>query len=168
MTMRFFTPELYLRFNSDDDRVADEADNEWERTLTAYRRHVEAIEPQMPVHVKELSQLHLHDAPLLAWHDADPDVCILTVMQGGELISLVYVLADAIEVAVAPPDWPLPVDPINWLYDEMEHSANDKKVFEHRILLSDGRVIHISFTSVIVHRFSLARAFDASSLRRSA
>lgn len=168
MTMRFFTPELYLRFNSDDDLLADEADSEWEQALAAYRLHLDAIEPQMPVHVQELSKLNLHDAQLLALHDADAGVCILTVQQDDQLTSLVYALSDAIEVASALPDWPLSNEPVYWLYDEIDHPATNETVFDHRILLSDGRVIRISFTSVIVHRVSLAGACDPSSIRKSA
>ena len=29
-TMRFFTPDLYVRFNSTDDAVADRANEEWD------------------------------------------------------------------------------------------------------------------------------------------
>ena len=29
--MKFFTPELYLQYNSDDDAVADRADRLWDR-----------------------------------------------------------------------------------------------------------------------------------------
>jgi len=35
--MRFFTPDLYLRFNSDDDDIADGADAEWQTVVKDYR-----------------------------------------------------------------------------------------------------------------------------------
>jgi len=34
--MQFFTPELYLRFNSRDDAVAMAAEAEWEKAITSY------------------------------------------------------------------------------------------------------------------------------------
>ena len=41
--MKFFTPELYQRFNSPDDGVADHADQEWEQALQDYERHLQGL-----------------------------------------------------------------------------------------------------------------------------
>ena len=64
--MRFFTPELYVRFNSADDAEADVADAEWESAVAAYRRHLDGLRDRIPMQVRALADLCLHDAELLA------------------------------------------------------------------------------------------------------
>jgi len=41
--MHYFTPELYLRYNSEEDDVADAADAEWEAALKGYRAHLDVL-----------------------------------------------------------------------------------------------------------------------------
>jgi uncharacterized protein HemX len=68
--MRFLTPDLYVRFNSSDDEVADQANQAWEEASARYRKHLESVEDSMPSHVRKLSQLNLHDAELMACDQA--------------------------------------------------------------------------------------------------
>src|SRR5437667_11946449 len=63
--MRFFTPELYARFNSSDDDVADRANEAWEKALQEYQRHLDAIRDQMPSQVRTVAGLNYHDAELI-------------------------------------------------------------------------------------------------------
>ena len=60
--MQFFTPELYLRFNSQDDEVADRADAEWEDAIRSYRARQDDIRQLLPSDVRKLSELRMHDA----------------------------------------------------------------------------------------------------------
>ena len=55
--MKFFTPELFIKFNSPDDVVADRADEDWEAAIREYRSHLEGLRDQMPSQVKELAGL---------------------------------------------------------------------------------------------------------------
>lgn len=64
-SMKFFTPELYLRFNSQDDDIADQADRCWESAIKAYHEHLDRIRDQMSQQVKSLSELFPHDCELL-------------------------------------------------------------------------------------------------------
>ena len=63
--MRFFTPELYLRFNSRDDAVALAADAEWEAAIARYNAHLDSFRGKMPSQVVNLSEMCLHDADIL-------------------------------------------------------------------------------------------------------
>ena len=109
--MKFFTPELFIKFNSPDDVVADRADEDWEAAIREYRSHLEGLRDQMPSQVKELAGLSLHDAELLACElpierflaltDIQPfpfwfGFAILSVKQGDEIFSLFYVLWDRV------------------------------------------------------------------------
>ena len=109
--MRFFTPDLYVRFNSQDESQADRADGDWESALGKYREHLEVLRKRMPSQVKQLSELCLHDGVWLApeqmsipspAHSADSIdrlpawsvMAILSVMHEGKIVSLVYQLWD--------------------------------------------------------------------------
>jgi hypothetical protein len=169
--MRFFTPDLYLRFNSEDDQVADRADEEVEDAIRGYREHLQAIRPGLPPAVTELDAMNLHDAELLAAKEGTgpfpqpwpvPDFfpglwwagMMLALKRRSEVTVLLYALAD-------PPRWTDPVagwyfspERTHWLYDEVD--ATDRRgVFVHRILFSDGRVLELFFVSVTVFTFAL-------------
>ena len=65
--MRFFTRELYLRFNSPDDANADRADAEWEEAVSAYHTHLSRFSETMNDRVRKFAEeLCLHDTELLA------------------------------------------------------------------------------------------------------
>jgi len=64
--MKFFTPQLYLQFNSPDDQEANRADQAWEAAIQAYHRHLETIRERMPSQVAKLAGLDLHDAEILS------------------------------------------------------------------------------------------------------
>ena len=52
--MLFFTPELYLRFNSRDTETALAADAEWEAAIVRYHEHLATLSDKMPSQVTEL------------------------------------------------------------------------------------------------------------------
>ena len=73
--MKFFKPGLYIRYNSDDDVVANCADRQWEKTIRAYKEHLAAFSDQMSEGVKYVAEsLCLHDAerPFLPVRDSGP------------------------------------------------------------------------------------------------
>src|SRR5438094_7957878 len=70
--MRFFTPELYLRFNSRDSAVALTADEAWERAIAKYDEYLATFRERMPSQVAELSELCLHDGEVLQRQERQP------------------------------------------------------------------------------------------------
>jgi hypothetical protein len=185
--MRFFTPELYVRFNSPDDEEADRANEEWEEAIRNYRERLEAIRGRMPAQVSKLADLCLHDAEVLArteefqavglsMSDEFPlplslwsAVAIISVKQGGEILSLIYSLCDRMRVFPSPDNWPFSKSREHWLYDEVD-VVSDRRggPFIHRILLSTGVVLEIPFTSVVIHRFAVPAGGNEGTSRQSA
>jgi len=177
--MKFFTPELFIKFNSPDDVVADRADEDWEAAIREYRSHLEGLRDQMPSQVKELAGLSLHDAELLACElpierflaltDIQPfpfwfGFATLSVKQGDEIFSLFYVLWDRVRRHQSIESWPFSKLRTHWLYDEVDVDPIGRGMFLHRVLLSDGTVIEIPFVSALIHNFPLqeGRQSDAS------
>jgi hypothetical protein len=162
--MRFFSPELYVRYNSSDDETANAADAEWEESLEAYRAHLHGLHKHMPSPVRKLSELCLHDAELLtpvpeieqyvpisAQPGSPSTLAILAVRQGDRVVSLTYVLWDAVRFHASSPNWPFSLQGVHWLYDEIDVAPFAQGLYVHRVLLSDGRVVEIPMVSVVVH-----------------
>lgn len=155
--MRFFTPELYLRFNSTDDAVADQADHDWEVAIETYRDHLQQIQAQLPGDVQKLVELCFHDAELLKLEHSPavelwPETVILAVQQGQTMTTATYLVAERPSEIPAPANWSLGRGQVQWLYDEVSVL---ERGFEHRILFSDGHVLAIPFQSVILQTFSI-------------
>jgi hypothetical protein len=66
-SMQFFTPELYLQYNSADDDAASHADTLWEQALDNYHRHLQRRRSGFTVGLRRLAKLCLHDASLLTF-----------------------------------------------------------------------------------------------------
>jgi len=178
--MRFFTPDLYVRFNSRNDEEADEAYQEWEVAAARYTQYLDTFRDRLTTQVRKLTELALHDAQILARIEeiqavAQPffqkesltillptwsAVGIVTVKDEGQIRSLIYCLCDRIRIQPPPESWPFSAQGEHWLSDELELVTSQlgaalPGTFLHRILLSSGIVMEIPFTSVIVHEFSL-------------
>jgi hypothetical protein len=67
--MKFFTRDLYLRFNSPDDTIANQADDDAEAALSAYRQYLRSVRDRLPREVQKLTNICLHDADLLAFDE---------------------------------------------------------------------------------------------------
>jgi len=147
--MKYFTPQLYIDFNSDDPDIADRADEQWERALADYRKHLKKIRGRLNEKVRDLAEVCcLHDAAYLGFTkislpSAAGDLAILAVEQGERALLLVYVLADEPLVA-RPLESPLFSDQaVHWLYDEVDVASDG--TFSHQISLSDGRILALRF-----------------------
>jgi len=165
--MRFFTPELYLRFNSSDDDIADRANEEWEEALEGYGEQLTRLRSKMPSPVRELADMCFHDWDFLGldlrnqalngWNghqDANLwlEFAIVSLHEKNEVISLIYTIWDHVRENEPQTDWPFSKNRSHWMYDEIDLAPNRNELFVHRILFSNGRVLEIPFRSVMIHR----------------
>jgi hypothetical protein len=165
--MRFFTSELYLRFNSSDDQTADEANDQWEAAIAGYQKHLKGIRAKLPPAVQQLARLSLHDAEVLKIDQNKPTgngssrpnhgtgMAIISVRQGDEILSLIYTLSGRLHELPASRDWKFSSAALCWLYDELDLDPRHPGACEHRILLSDGRTLEVPFHDLAIHRYSL-------------
>ena len=170
--MRYFTPDLYVRFNSSNEEEANRADEAWEEALQEYQRHLKSIWDKLPSQVRKLTELCLHDAELLACRlEIEPlppfavepyfpgapwsAVALLSLKSGERITTLIYGLWDRLREIPPDADWPFSKDRKHWLYDEVDGDVNRRGIFVHRALFSDGSVLEIPFVSTIIHRFAL-------------
>lgn len=163
--MKFFSPELYRRFNSSDDDEADRADEEWEVATRGYRAHLHRLDRQFSRQAKALGELCLHDAEVVATDQiadfvpvsiaatgsVSTGAWIVSVAHGREIVTLFYSLWDPLREQAPGKGWPFSKRRPQWLYDEIDVGPA-AGTFLHRILLSDGRTLEVPFVSAIVHR----------------
>lgn len=171
--MRFFTPQLYVRFNSRNDDEADKANEQWEAALLEYRKHLGRVREHLPREARALTEMSLHDAELLSLEESlepllsirlepfGPEVfwgaiTLLPLRQNGTLVSLIYVLSDRIRQHPPVLRWRFSKLHTHWLYDEIDVDEAQRGHFLHRILLSDGRILEIPFISAMVRRVALS------------
>lgn len=162
--MKFFTPELYVQFNSKNDDVALEAHEEWERCVKRYRRHYKKIEARLPPMFRRFhDEQCLHDADVFApaflprnapWNGQE----VVIVAQQINTLFVEYINTLAIlqyTITTAPIiETPLASSVFhkgqpNWLYDEVD--VVEAGVYSHEILISDGRVIKVQFSDFTYH-----------------
>lgn len=165
--LKFFTRDLYMRFNSIDEQEANEADEAWETAIREYQAHLASLAKRMPADVERLASLCLHDAELIHQDDlfltrlSDSGSAGVQVREKDDLwqVYLIsYSLFEDVREAAPPANWPYPNPPIQWMYDEVDVSEGRRKRFIHRIMLSDGRVVVVPFTHVDVQVLSIRPA----------
>lgn len=167
--MRFFTPDLYCLYNSEDDDVADQAHEAWEEASLRYREHLRKVQQKLPLRSRALAKLNLHDAELLEVirvgvpihsptgslspsRKSSTTIAIATFQQGERVFQLFYVLRgrDGIRSRPSPKDWPFSKERVHCMYDELDMAPQTPGAFLHRMLLSDGRIVEFPFSSVVV------------------
>ncbi len=149
--MKYFTPELYVAFNSDDPSVADQADADWERATADYHQHLHKIGSRLPDKTRELAESTcLHDAVYLGYlktpvPKTSAELAVVAVEQADDVLLLIYVLAEEPSFS-APHRADVFSDiAVHWLYDEVD--ATDRGVYSHDILLSNGRTLSVNFVA---------------------
>jgi hypothetical protein len=182
--MRFFTPELYIQFNSSDDEIANLANEAWEQALQDYSRHLENIRRRLPSQVRKIADLNLHDFDVVGFdqelQSAFPvpepfwpgpfwsAMAMLSVKQERNLRCLIYMLWDGIREYPARKDWPFATERRHWLYDELDIDDDRRGLFFHRIMFSDGAIAEIPFATAITTNLTLPATDERAAKRQSA
>jgi hypothetical protein len=151
--MKYFPPDLYVRFCSRDDEVADQAHAAWEKAQARYEKHLKAIRPALPRGVQKMVEnLRLHDAELLALWQGEKN-CLLELRLDAppsDLVFLDYKLTQdpVLEMDVLPAE--LRSRGTLFLYDEVDvtRPRGKENAYTHSILFGNGLSLRLTFTDV--------------------
>jgi hypothetical protein len=149
--MKYFTRDLYRRCQASEEAILNAACEEWEQANEAYERHLAAIEPEFPPHIRDFTGLLLHDAKvqsiarqgnhlILVLHKDIPprDLVILDYELDGEPI--VDPFADA------PADW---TRPTTFQFDELDMvREGEGKIYSQSIVFGNGWLMRLRFRDV--------------------
>jgi hypothetical protein len=155
--MRFFTPERYLRLgNLADEAAFLAAQDDWERAIADYRRHLQQIRDRLPAGLRRLIEsVSLHDARVVDMVSGKRGRLTITLQPEtppSQRIVLTYSLIEppAIDETALPEE--ALSQPTEWLYDELDVQAGAEPTFRHDILLSNGWEVSLRFRGVTVSR----------------
>jgi diadenosine tetraphosphatase ApaH/serine/threonine PP2A family protein phosphatase len=144
--MKFFTPQLYVQFNSRDFETASRADDKWDRAQAEYELRLNSLRAEMPESVRFIAhQFCLHDAEFLGLTES-PESIQVRVRKHDTVYVLDYHPTAAAEVSTPSPSDVFSQYSPRWLYDEIDLLWPG--TYSHEILLSDGRVVSIQFDSL--------------------
>jgi hypothetical protein len=121
--MKYFTPDLMLRYASQDDAIVEAADEEWERQQEAYLNRLKQLDPLLPRSLRSLlKRYYLHDAKVstLAMNEGSTFVVTLQLDGSGNGgLQLTYRLTAPLKIQ-RHPEIDEGATPLEWLYDEVE------------------------------------------------
>ena len=152
--MRFFTKELFDRNQSEDDAVQEAAEDEWERALEAYDRHLQTLAGHIPSHVRQFQELLLHDA--LVQSIGRQGKCLIMVLRQDipprDLVIVSYELEGepALEkFSRDARDWSRPTD---FNFDEFDVIDQNGPLYLQEIVFGNGWLLRLKFRNVNVTR----------------
>ncbi len=162
--MKFLTPDLLARFQSEDETTALRAHDEWEEAGERYHVELDSIRNKLPANaVSLMDRFFLHDARVVWVGSGDGALVFVLMLDGdGGGLQLEYDLA---EPATLTPHPELAEDsPLEWLYDEFT-LAGDAAVFVHSILFTDGSELRLAVNALRWRHFPRARFGGAAPVR---
>jgi hypothetical protein len=153
--VRFFTPQLYVRSQSEEEDVLNETEQLWQDAVQRYDAQLQALLPVVPGGVRELfGNYHLHDADVLAFgQQGDCFFMLVQLDPPYRTLILTYTLTEPawIDRSALPPQYTSPHP--EWLYDEVDVVQKDPAIFEHAILLSNGYELRLHFRDLQLSAF---------------
>jgi hypothetical protein len=165
--MKFFTRDLYRRCRSIDEGILNAACEEWEQANEAYERHLAAIEPEFPPHLRDFAELLLHDAKVqsIARQGKQLILVLHKDIPPRDLVILCYELEGEPNVepfADAPTDWSRPT---TFQFDELEvEREGEVKIYCQSIVFANGWLMRLRFRDV---RVTVAQSVYPASVRGS-
>jgi hypothetical protein len=174
--MKYFTPELIARGQSDEGRILDEVEALWDKRCEQYEAHLATIKGEFPTGLRHIhDSYYLHDARIQGMgRQRDAFVFVLQLDTPPQsLLTLTYDLVEAPRIERdALPESARFTGGVEWQYDEIEKGAETPPTWRQSILLSNGWEVTLHFRDVKVEEIQALlpapRNGDAGSLPRSA
>jgi hypothetical protein len=158
--MKYFTPELYARGQSQDDDVLDEVEQRWEEASERYVAYLRSVEGALPPGIRHIhDSYYLHDSVILSMgRQGDRFVMVLQLDvpphdRLSDLLVFTYELAGepVIDREALPPELRCPVQ-VEWMYDEVEMAPGGAAGWVQSILLSNGWEVRLPLRDVHVQQ----------------
>jgi hypothetical protein len=153
--MRFFTPDLIIMGQSQDERVLGAQSRPWEEAGDRYVAYLDTVRPRFPVGLRQIDErYYLHDALLAGMGRRGASFVIVLQLDTPpqSLLTFTYDLVDDPTIVKdALPAELCGSGPIaSWQYDEIEMVPGDPPTWRQSILLSNGWELSLHFRDVQV------------------
>ena len=151
--MKYFTPEVIARGQSDDSSVLNEVEARWDELCERYRAYLDSIKGDFPPGLRHIEEsYYLHDARVQAMGRRDGAFLVVlqldTPPQSLLLFSYDLVEEPRIDPQALPEAARFRGDAVEWQYDEVEKVAGQPPTWRQSVLLSNGWEVTLHFRDV--------------------
>jgi hypothetical protein len=153
--MKYFTPDLIVMGQSDDEDVLNEQDRLWEEAGARYVAYLDTIRPHFPTGLRQIDEsYYLHDAIVRGMGRRDQSFVIILQLDTPpqSILTFTYDLVEAPTIIQgALPAKVCGTGPIvDWQYNEIEMVPSDPPTWRESLLLSNGWELKLHFRDVQV------------------
>lgn len=153
--MKYFTPDLIARGQSDDSRILNEVEALWDERCAHYNAYLASIRNELSSGLRHIEDnYYLHDAVVRSMgYRGDQFVIVLQLdTPPRSLLTFTYHLVQPprIDPHVLPEQARSRGDIVEWQYDEIEKVPGEPPTWWQSILLSNGWEIALHFRDVEV------------------
>lgn len=153
--MKYFTPELIARGQSDDSRVLDEVEARWDELCDQYQAYLDTIKAAFPPGLRQIEEsYYLHDAKVQAMGHRDGMFVVVLLLDTPphSLLTFRYDLVQEprLDSEALPAAARYRGSIVEWLYDEIEQVPGTPPTWQQAILLSIGWEITLRFRDIQV------------------
>jgi hypothetical protein len=157
VAMKYFTPDLIARGQSDDSRVLDEVEALWDERCQRYNTHLTSLRDELCPGLRHIeANYYLHDARVRSMGRRDGTFVIVLQLDTPphSLLTFCYELVEPLRIDrdILPKSIRSGEDSADWLYDEIEKVPGEPPTWRQAILLSNGWEIGIHFRDVKVEK----------------
>jgi hypothetical protein len=155
IAVKYFTPDLIARGQSDDGRVLDEVEALWDERCASYNAYIASIRNELNPGLRHIEDnYYLHDAIVRSMgYQGDRFVIVLQLdAPPRSLLTFTYHLVELprIDPYVLPEAARSQGDIVEWQYDEIDKVHGELPTWRQSILLSNGWEIVLHFRDVEV------------------
>jgi hypothetical protein len=153
--MKYFTPDLVVRFGSKDDAVADAAEREWEEAGDRYVAYLDTIRPHLSAGLRAIDEsYYLHDSLIRGMGQQGSTFSMILQLDTPpqSILTFTYDLVEppVITRDVLPQEQRTTGDIVSWQYNEIEIIPGDPPTWREALLLSNGWELALHFRDVQV------------------
>lgn len=153
--MKYFTPDLIARGQSDDSSVLNEVETLWDERCARYKAYLATIRDELSSGLRHIEDTYyLHDATVRSvGHQGNQLVIVLQLdTPPRSLLTFTYHLVEPprIDPHVLPEAARSRGEVVEWQYDEIEKVHGEPPTWQQSILLSNGWEVVIHFRDVEV------------------
>jgi hypothetical protein len=153
--MKYFTPELIVMGQSDNDQVLNEQERLWEEAGDRYVAYLNTVLPRFPTGLRKIeASYYLHDGIVCSMSRREQSFVMTLQLDPPpqSLLTFVYDLVeDPVVIKDAVPRGWFEVGPIVlWQYNEIELVEGNPPTWRESLLLSNGWELKLHFRDVHV------------------
>jgi hypothetical protein len=153
--MNYFTPELIVMGQSQDDHVLDEQERRWDEAGDRYVAYLDTIRPYFPPGLRQIDvSYYLHDARVHGMGRRGQFFVVILQLDTPpqSILTFTYDLIDdpVIVKDALPREWCGSGQRVDWQYNEIEMVPGNPPTWRESLLLSNGWELTLHFRDIHV------------------